>query len=83
MFQAMGNTMPSLIASVSRIVVIAVPALLLAGMPGFELSWIWYLSVGAVLLQLAIVLTLLRREFRLRLDSMPKGVIVESAPAAG
>ena len=46
-------------------------------MPGFELSWIWYLSVGAVVLQLGIVLTLLRREFRLRLDSMPAPVITE------
>ncbi len=52
MFQAMGNTMPSLIASVTRVIVIAVPALLLAGTPGFELKWIWYISVGAVLLQL-------------------------------
>jgi Na+-driven multidrug efflux pump len=83
MFQAMGNTIPSLIASVSRVVVIAVPAILLSGVPGFELRWIWYLSAGAVLLQLAIVLLLLRREFRLRLDSMAAPVIVESAPVVG
>ena len=83
MFQAMGNTMPSLIASVTRVVVIAVPAILLSGMPGFELKWIWYLSAAAVLLQLVIVLLLLRREYRLRLDSMVAPVIVESAPAAG
>jgi Na+-driven multidrug efflux pump len=83
MFQAMGNTMPSLIASVTRVIVIAVPALLLAGTPGFEIRWIWYISVGAVLLQLGIVLALLRREFRVRLDSMTAPVIVESAPVAG
>jgi putative MATE family efflux protein len=83
MFQAMGNTMPSLIASVSRVVVIAVPALMLARMPGFELRWIWYLSAAAVMLQLAIVLLLLRREFRLRLDSMTAPVIAESAPVVG
>jgi putative MATE family efflux protein len=70
MFQAMGNTMPSLIASVTRIVVIAVPAIALSSTPGFKLVWIWYLSAGAVVLQLAIVLLLLRREFRLRLDAM-------------
>jgi putative MATE family efflux protein len=70
MFQAMGNTMPSLIASVTRIVVIAVPAVLLSRMPGFHLVWIWYLSAGAVVLQLGLVLFYLRREFRVRLDAM-------------
>ena len=70
MFQAMGNTMPSLIASVTRIVLIAVPAIALSSSPGFKLVWIWYLSAGAVVLQLAIVLLLLRREFHLRLGAM-------------
>jgi len=32
--------------------------------------WIWYLSAGAVVLQLAIVLFLLRREFRVRLGAL-------------
>jgi len=70
MFQAMGNTMPSLIASVTRIVLIAVPAIALSSSPGFKLVWIWYLSAGAVVLQLAIVLFLLRREFRVRLGAL-------------
>jgi putative MATE family efflux protein len=70
MFQALGNTMPSLIASVTRIVVIAVPAIALSTTPGFKLVWIWYLSAGAILLQFAIVLVYLRREFRVRLDAM-------------
>ena len=81
MFQAMGNTIPSLIASVTRVVVIAVPALLLSRVAGFELRWIWYISAAAVLLQLAIVLLFLRREFRVRLDAMPAPVLAESAPA--
>jgi hypothetical protein len=34
---------------------------------GFQLSWIWYLSVVAVFAQLALVLFLLRREFSRRL----------------
>lgn len=70
MFQAMGNTMPSLIASVTRIVLIAVPAIALSTSPGFSLVWIWYLSAGAVVLQLAIVLLFLRREFRVRLGAL-------------
>jgi putative MATE family efflux protein len=71
MFQAMGNTMPALIASLARIVIVAIPALILARMPGFELRWIWYLSVVAVALQLALQLALLKREFRLRLPARP------------
>ena len=70
MFQALGNTMPSLIASVTRIVVIAVPAIALSQTAGFRLVWIWYLSAGAILLQFGIVMLYLRREFRLRLDAM-------------
>lgn len=71
MFQAMGNTMPSLVTSAARVALIAVPVLLLAGTPGFALRWIWYISVGAVIVQLALNLLLLRREFRIRLAFVP------------
>jgi len=81
MFQAMGNTMPSLIASVTRIIVIAVPAITLSSTPGFRLVWIWYLSAGAVVLQLAIVLLYLRREFRLRLDRLAPSPVAAAASA--
>ncbi len=67
MFQAMGNTVPSLIASGARIVLVAVPVVALAGQPGFALRWIWFISAGAVAVQLAVILLLLKREFRLRL----------------
>ena len=67
MFQAMGNTIPSLITSGLRIVLIAIPILLLRNTPGFSLLWIWYISVGGIFLQLLMNLLLLRREFRLRL----------------
>jgi Na+-driven multidrug efflux pump len=67
MFQAMGNTIPPLIASFVRILLVAIPAILLSRAAGFELRWIWYLSVGATLLQLAMNLFLLRREFQVRL----------------
>ncbi len=68
MFQAMGNTVPSLVTSVTRIVVVAIPALLLSRMPGFEIRWIWYLSVLSVTLHMCLNLLVLRREYRLRLD---------------
>jgi len=74
MFQAMGNTVPSLIASGTRILLVAVPAILLSRTAGFQLTWIWYLSVGAVFVQLALSMLLLRREFarRLTFPSQPK-----------
>jgi putative MATE family efflux protein len=68
MFQAMGNTMPSLIASAVRILLVAIPAVTLSRLPGFQLRTIWYLSVGAVLVQLALAMYLLSREFRGRLN---------------
>jgi Na+-driven multidrug efflux pump len=77
MFQAMGNTLPSLASSFVRIVAVVVPTLLLARVPGFELRWIWYLTVGSVTLQLIVSLTLLQREFRLKLPGLA------TAPATG
>ncbi len=71
MFQAMGNTLPSLATSFTRIVLIAVPLLLLSRTPGFKLEWIWWLSVGAVTVQMVLNLLLLRREFDRRLRFEP------------
>jgi putative MATE family efflux protein len=67
MFQAMGNTWPSLVTSGARILLVAVPAIIMSRMPGFQLHWIWYLSLGAVLVQLALSMWLLRGEFNRRL----------------
>jgi Na+-driven multidrug efflux pump len=67
MFQAMGNTLPSLATSVVRITIVAVPSLMLSRMPGFQLNWIWYISVGSVVVQLVLSMWLLRREFGRRL----------------
>jgi putative MATE family efflux protein len=77
MFQAMGNTLPALVASFVRIAVVALPAFLLSRVPGFALHWVWYLSVVAVTVQLAINLLLLKREFRTRLNFAPSVVVVE------
>jgi putative MATE family efflux protein len=63
MFQAMGNTIPSLIASTVRITLVAIPAVMLSRMSGFQLHWIWWLSVGTIVVQVAISLLFLKREF--------------------
>jgi putative MATE family efflux protein len=76
MFQAMGNTLPSLVTSAARIMLVAIPALVMSRMPGFQLNWIWYVSVGSVFVQLTLSLLLLRREFERRLDFAPRGPVV-------
>jgi len=78
MFQAMGNTIPSLISSATRIVLIAVPVYLLARLPNFQLRWIWFISAASVVVQLIIQMVLLRREFSRRLNFPPPPVV---APA--
>jgi putative MATE family efflux protein len=80
MFQAMGNTIPSLITSAARIAIVAVPVLMLSQVAGFSLRWIWYISAGAVVVQLAMNLWLLQREFRLRLNFSPLSPPHTSSP---
>jgi putative MATE family efflux protein len=70
MFQALGNTVPPLISSFSRLALVAVPVILLSRLPGFQLRWIWYISAAAVAFQMTANLLLLRREFGLRLGTM-------------
>ncbi len=72
MFQALGNTVPALLSSASRLLTFVLPLLLIARMPGFELHHVWWLSVGTTTLQALFSLWLLRREFRLKLR--PAGV---------
>ncbi len=82
-FQALGNTIPSLMTSVTRVVLVSIPSFLLARAPGFQLRWIWYLSVASITLQMIMSLWLLRRELRLRLDAVAPaaaGVALSAAP---
>jgi putative MATE family efflux protein len=71
MFQAMGNTLPSLVTSFIRMAVGVLPALFLARRPGFALTWIWWLTVLSTYLQMSMNLALLKREFRLKLTAPP------------
>jgi len=67
MFQALGNTLPSLVTSGLRLVIAVIPAVFLARVTGFHLTWIWYLSAASVMVQMTVNLLLLQREFRLKL----------------
>jgi putative MATE family efflux protein len=79
MFQALGNTVPPLVSSFTRFLLIAVPATWLSRQAGFQLHWIWYLSVGAQLVQMSSNLLLLRREYRRKLAFAPAPVAVRAA----
>ena len=75
-FQALGNTVPSLLSSASRLVTYVGPALWLASQPWLKLEHLWFLSVATVTLQACTSLWLLRRQFRRRLQAR-----AEPAPA--
>ncbi len=73
-FQGIGDTLPPLASSVTRLFLFALPAILLSRMPGFEIRHVWYLSVASVIVQASANLLLLRRKFR--------SALAFSAPAA-
>jgi putative MATE family efflux protein len=78
-FQGIGNSVPPVVISAIRLMMFAVPALLMSRRPGFELRHVWYLAVATVLVQMALNLWLLQREFRRKLTFEP--VVVVPAPA--
>ncbi len=82
-FQGIGNTLPPLFSSMTRMVFFALPALLISRMPGFEIREVWYLSVGSTILQMCANLLLLRHELRKRLRfEEPEDFIPASATAS-
>src|SRR5450432_4067638 len=66
-FQGIGNTWPPLFSSMTRLLLFALPAMLLSRLPGFQIRYVWYLSVASIILQACINLLLLRRELRKKL----------------
>jgi len=86
LFQALGNTWPSLLSSASRLITFVVPVVLLSRQPHFGLVQVWHLSVATVALQAVTSLTLLVREFGRKLGSARAGEgqgAVAAAAAAG
>jgi len=66
-FQGIGNTLPPLASSMTRLVLFVLPAIMLSRAPSFQIRHVWYLSVASTLLQACVNLLLLRREFRRKL----------------
>lgn len=81
LFQALGNTVPALFASATRLVTYAIPGIWLASRRGFELRHLWFLSVATMVLQALTSLWLLRGELRERLSMAPVAVAAASEPA--
>ena len=67
-FQGLGNTVPAVMSSASRILSFIVPALWLASKPHFQLIELWYVSVASVTLQAGLSIWLVHAEFRQRLE---------------
>jgi putative MATE family efflux protein len=72
MFQGLGNTKPVLWTSAMRVLTYSLPSIWLSTRPGFQMEYVWYLSVATTTLQAALSLWLLRREFRKRPALLPK-----------
>lgn len=72
LFQALGNSWPSLISSGSRLITYVLPMLWLGAHGHFELRHLWYLSVATGTLQAVIALLLLQQQFRQRLVQRPQ-----------
>jgi putative MATE family efflux protein len=66
-FQGLGNTLPPLLSSMTRLLLFALPAMLLARRAGFELREVWYLSVVSQIFQACLNLFLLQRELKKKL----------------
>jgi putative MATE family efflux protein len=75
MFQALGNSWPSLISSGSRAVTYLIPAIWLGSQRHFELRYLWYLSVVTVSLQAVLSLILLQQQFRQRLGPLAQPAV--------
>lgn len=83
LFQALGNTWPSLASSGLRLLTFVLPAVILSRLPHFSLLEVWYLSVASVTLQAITSLALLQREFRRKLGPAPDSTLTGiNRPAA-
>jgi putative MATE family efflux protein len=71
MFQALGNSWPSLISSGTRLVTYVAPAIWLGAHGNFELTLLWWMSVAGVTLQAIVAMILIAQQFRQRLAPRP------------
>lgn len=68
-FQALGNTLPSLVSSVMHLLVYGVSATWLTSQSEYKLEHVWYVSIAGTVLQAALIGAWLRKHLRLWLGS--------------
>ena len=84
MFQALGNTVPALLSSASRLLLFVLPALWLSAQPGFHVEQVWYASVVSTAVQALLSIWLMRRELHRKLagfGAAPAGPAASTASA--
>ena len=64
MFQSLGNTMPALISTATRLFTFLIPAFWLSQQPGFQIEQLWFVSVFTVCIQASLSFYFLRVEFK-------------------
>jgi len=79
LFQGIGDTRPSLLASATRTFTFVAPAIWLAYQPWHKLEYVWYLSVASVVCQCALAMWLLLKTFKRKL---PSPALAETPAAA-
>ena len=67
MFQSLGNTMPALISTATRLITFIIPALWISQQNNFQIEQLWYVSVTTVCIQASVSFYFLKREFKKRL----------------
>jgi len=79
LFQGLGNTLPSLMSTASRLLTFVIPAAWMSTWPQFRIEDVWYLSVASVTLQAVTSLLLVLREFRRKFGTEAGTVLTETA----
>ena len=69
MFQALGNTMPALLSTATRLITFILPALWLSKQGNFQIEQLWYISVATVCIQALVSCYFLKQEFKKRLPA--------------
>ena len=78
MFQGLGNTLPSIISSATRLFTYALPAIWLSTQPYFRIEYVWDWSIVTTWLQAATSMALIQWQFRTRLGLLEGSVLPAS-----
>jgi len=71
----LGNTVPTLISSATRFAFIVISTLVLLHFDRFEVTRLWWLSVGGTVIQMMMNLVFLRRELTIKLGAPANALI--------